>query len=43
MRQGRKTSINTFHNDTYHRDVGTLGSLLAAQIDFQAAIARRAT
>jgi len=35
--------INTFHNGIYHRDVGTVESLLAAQIDFPAAIARRAT
>ncbi len=31
--------INTFHNDIYHRDIGTVESLLAAQIDFRAAIA----
>lgn len=33
--------INTFHNGTYHRDIGTVASLLAAQIEYPAAIARR--
>jgi len=33
--------INTFHNGIYHRDIGTVESLLAAQIDFPAAIARQ--
>jgi len=33
--------INRFHNDIYHRDIGTVESLLAAQIDFPAAIARQ--
>jgi len=32
--------INTFHNGIYHRDIGTVESLLAAQIDFPAATAR---
>ena len=35
--------INTFHNRIYHRDIGTVEGLLAAQVDFPAAIARRAT
>jgi len=32
--------INTFHNGIYHRDIGTVESLRAAQIDFPAAMAR---
>ena len=28
--------INTFHNDTYHRDIGTRASLLAAQSEYLA-------
>lgn len=31
--------INTFHNDVYHRDVGTPESLLAAQSEYPAAAA----
>lgn len=30
--------INTFHNDTYHRDIGTVGSLLAAQREYPAVV-----
>ena len=33
--------INTFHNGIYHRDIGTVDSLLAAQIDYPAAITRQ--
>jgi len=35
--------INTFHNGIYHRDIGTVESLLAAQIDFPASTARQVT
>jgi mannose-1-phosphate guanylyltransferase len=34
--------INTFHNDVYHRDIGTLESLAAAQVEYPAAAARYA-
>ncbi len=34
--------INTFHNDVYHRDIGTLESLAAARIEYPAAAARQA-
>jgi len=30
--------INTFHNGTYHRDIGTLKSLAAAQTEYPAAL-----
>ena len=32
--------INTFHNDLYHRDLGTAESLLAAQREYPAAVAK---
>lgn len=32
--------INTFHNDVYHRDIGTIDSLREAQTDYAAALAR---
>ena len=32
--------INTFHNGTYHRDIGTLKSLAAAQTEYPAALSR---
>jgi mannose-1-phosphate guanylyltransferase len=32
--------INTFHNKTYHRDIGTVESLLAAQHEYPVAIAK---
>jgi mannose-1-phosphate guanylyltransferase len=32
--------INTFHNDTYHRDIGNIESLAAAQIEYPVAVAR---
>lgn len=32
--------INTFHNATYHRDIGTVESLLAAQQEYPAAVAK---
>jgi mannose-1-phosphate guanylyltransferase len=31
--------INTFHNTTYHRDIGTPRSLAAAQTEYPAALA----
>lgn len=31
--------INTFHNGTYHRDIGNIESLAAAQIDYPVAVA----
>jgi mannose-1-phosphate guanylyltransferase len=34
--------INTFHNDVYHRDIGTPESLSAAQEEYPAAFARYA-
>ena len=34
--------INTFHNDVYHRDIGTMESYLAAQREYPNVIARRA-
>ena len=33
--------INTFHNEIYHRDIGTLESLLVAQREYPAARAKR--
>jgi mannose-1-phosphate guanylyltransferase len=33
--------INTFQNDTYHRDIGTVDSLKLAQSEYPAAIARQ--
>lgn len=33
--------INTFHNGTYHRDIGTVDSLRLAQTEYPAAIARQ--
>ena len=27
--------INTFHNDDYHRDIGTMQSLLAARAEYR--------
>lgn len=33
--------INTFHNATYHRDIGTLASLRAAQEEYPAAVSAR--
>lgn len=32
--------INTFHNQTYHRDIGTVKSLLAARHEYPATIAK---
>jgi mannose-1-phosphate guanylyltransferase len=32
--------INTFHNGTYHRDIGNIKSLEAAQIEYPAAVKR---
>ena len=32
--------INTFHNGTYHRDIGNIKSLVAAQIEYPVAAAR---
>lgn len=32
--------INTFHNDVYHRDIGTIESLAAAHIEYPAASSR---
>lgn len=32
--------INTYHNDVYHRDIGTVQSLRAAQAEYPAALAR---
>ena len=32
--------INTFHNGTYHRDIGSIESLAAAQTEYPAAVAR---
>ena len=32
--------INTFHNGTYHRDIGNIESLAAAQIEYPLAVAR---
>lgn len=32
--------INTFHNDVYHRDIGTVESLMLAQNEYLAAIAK---
>lgn len=32
--------INTYHNDTYHRDIGTIESLSAAQLEYSSVIAR---
>ena len=32
--------INTFHNGTYHRDIGNIESLAAAQIEYPVAVAR---
>jgi mannose-1-phosphate guanylyltransferase len=34
--------INTFHNNIYHRDIGTPASLAAAQQEYRAALAARA-
>ena len=34
--------INTFHNDVYHRDIGTLESLAAARIEYPAVAAKQA-
>jgi mannose-1-phosphate guanylyltransferase len=34
--------INTFHNDVYHRDIGTIESLAAAQTEYPDAAARYA-
>jgi len=34
--------INTFHNDVYHRDIGTLESLSAARIEYPAVAAKQA-
>ena len=36
-------SINTFHNDSYHRDIGTVESLLAAQTEYPIAAARKSS
>ena len=33
--------INTFHNDVYHRDIGTVESLMLARSEYPAALARR--
>jgi len=33
--------INTFHNDVYHRDIGTIESLTLAQSDYPGAVARQ--
>lgn len=33
--------INTFHNEVYHRDIGTVESLRLAQIEYPAAVARQ--
>ena len=33
--------INTFHNDVYHRDIGTLESLVLAQSEYPVAAARQ--
>jgi mannose-1-phosphate guanylyltransferase len=33
--------INVFHNDVYHRDIGTLESLSIAQNEYPAAVARQ--
>jgi mannose-1-phosphate guanylyltransferase len=33
--------INTFHNGTYHRDIGTIESLAAAQLEYPIAISRK--
>ena len=33
--------INTFHNDVYHRDIGTLESLTLAQSEYPVAVARK--
>ena len=33
--------INTFHNDIYHRDIGTVDSLKLAQSEYPAAVARQ--
>ena len=35
--------INTFHNDSYHRDIGTVESLLAAQTEYPIAAARKSS
>jgi mannose-1-phosphate guanylyltransferase len=35
--------INVFHNEIYHRDIGTVESLLIAQKEYPAAVARRGT
>lgn len=32
--------INTFHNQTYHRDIGTVESLMAARREYSAAVAK---
>lgn len=33
--------INTFHNDAYHRDIGTVESLMLARTEYPAALAKR--
>lgn len=33
--------INAYHNDVYHRDIGTVQSLMAAQTEYPSALARR--
>ncbi len=33
--------INVFHNEIYHRDIGTVESLLIAQNEYPAAVARQ--
>ncbi len=33
--------INTFHNGIYHRDIGTIESLMIAQSEYPAAIAKQ--
>jgi mannose-1-phosphate guanylyltransferase len=33
--------INTFHNGTYHRDIGNIESLTAAQVEYPIAVAKK--
>jgi mannose-1-phosphate guanylyltransferase len=33
--------INTFHNEIYHRDIGTIESLTVAQREYPAAVAKQ--